>query len=73
MPTDKDDFLDFPLFELGVEIGIGEAALAPVFMHDDVAVAWSEFRMELSAPRFQRRNPGSGSRQFGMGSYASTL
>ena len=31
-------------------IGIGEAALAPVFMHDDVAVAWSEFRMELSAP-----------------------
>src|SRR5918996_1835882 len=48
--TDQDDFLDAPLGELGVEIGIGKAALRPVLEHDDVAVARAEFRMELTAP-----------------------
>ena len=28
--ADEDDFLDLPLFELGVEISIGEAALPPM-------------------------------------------
>jgi hypothetical protein len=46
----KDDLLDPPLFELGVEIGISEAALRPVFQHDDVVVARAEFGMELSTP-----------------------
>src|SRR6266850_523710 len=39
-----------PVRELGIEIGIGEAALPPVLQHDDVAVARAEFGMELSAP-----------------------
>jgi hypothetical protein len=47
--ADEDDFVDPPLFELGVEIGIGEAALPPVLMHNDVAIARAEFGMELSA------------------------
>jgi hypothetical protein len=37
---------------LGVEIGIGKAALPPVLKHDDVAIAGAEFGMELSAPTF---------------------
>src|SRR6267143_889509 len=38
------------LFELGVEVGIGEAALRPVLKHDDVTIAGTELGMELSAP-----------------------
>src|SRR5260370_14373493 len=48
--ADENDFLDPMLFELGVEIGIGEAALCPVLKHDDVAIAGAELGMELSAP-----------------------
>src|SRR5713101_7075294 len=48
--ADEDDFLDPPLCELGVEIGIGEAALPPVLKHDDVTIARAKFGMELSAP-----------------------
>ena len=48
--ADQDDVLDPPLLELGVEIGIGEAALPPVLQHDDVAIAGAEFGMERSAP-----------------------
>ena len=48
--ADEDDVLDPPLFELGVEIGIGEAALCPVLKHDDVAMVRTKFGMELSAP-----------------------
>jgi hypothetical protein len=47
---DEDDFLDPPLFELGIQIGVGEAALRPVLKHEDVAMAGAEFGMELSAP-----------------------
>ncbi len=57
--TDKDDLLDPPLFELEVEIGIGEAALAPVFKNDDVAIVGAEFGMELAAP-------GSGGEELGL-------
>jgi hypothetical protein len=39
-----------PLGELGVEIGMGEAALPPVLQHDDVTIAGTEFGMERSAP-----------------------
>jgi hypothetical protein len=48
--ADEDDFLDAPLFELGVEIGIGEATLCPVLMHDHVVIVGAEFGIELSAP-----------------------
>src|SRR3989442_200008 len=49
--ADENDFLDPMLCELGVKIGIGEAALCPVLKHDDVASAGAELGMELSAPR----------------------
>ena len=49
--ADENNFLDPMLCELGVEIGIGEAALCPVLKHDDVAIAGTELGMELSAPR----------------------
>src|SRR3989442_668620 len=49
--ADEDDLLDPMLCELGVEVGIGEAALCPVLKHDDVASAGTELGMELSAPR----------------------
>ncbi len=49
--ADEDDVLDPMLCELGVEVGIGEAALCPVLKHDDVASAGAELGMELSAPR----------------------
>ncbi len=49
--ADEDDVLDPMLCELGVKIGIGEAALCPVLKHDDVASAGTELGMELSAPR----------------------
>src|SRR2546426_11030887 len=45
--ADEDDVLDPPLFELGVEVGIGEPALRPVLEHDDVAIAGAELGMEL--------------------------
>src|SRR5438093_5745592 len=48
--ADEDELLDPPLGEVGVEIGIGEAALCPVLQHDDVTIAWAECGMELSAP-----------------------
>ena len=33
---DQDDLLDAMLLELGVEIGVGEAALRPVLVDDDI-------------------------------------
>jgi hypothetical protein len=38
------------LLELGVEIGVGEAALRPVLMDDDITLLWAELRIELAAP-----------------------
>src|SRR5467141_3029499 len=38
------------MFELGIEIGIGEAALCPVLKHDNVPMVGTELGMELSAP-----------------------
>jgi hypothetical protein len=51
-------FLDSPLLELRVEIGIGKAALCPVLEHDDVAMVGAEFGMELSAPTSRREGLG---------------
>src|SRR5260221_3030605 len=48
--ADEDDFLDPMLCELGVKIGISEAALCPVLKHDDVASAGAELGVELYAP-----------------------
>src|SRR5215813_11812596 len=48
--ADEDELLDPPLGELGVEIGIGKAALPPVLQHHDVARMGAELGMELSTP-----------------------
>jgi hypothetical protein len=53
--ADQDDVLDPPLCELGVEIGVGEAALPPVLKHDGVAVAGGRILKSKSGRVFFRR------------------
>src|SRR5207245_2350495 len=48
--ADQDDLLDTMLLELRIEIGVGEAALCPMFVDDDVPLLRSEFRIKLAAP-----------------------
>jgi hypothetical protein len=37
------------LFELRVEMGVGESASRPVFVDDNIARPWTEFRMIKAA------------------------
>src|SRR5438876_12392581 len=48
--ADQDDLLDTMLLELRIEIGVGEAALCPMFVDDDISLLRPEFRMKLAAP-----------------------
>ncbi len=48
--ADEDDLLDPALFEFGVQVGIGEAALRPVLVHDDISRPGTELGIELSTP-----------------------
>src|SRR5258706_12965743 len=48
--ADHDDVFDTMLFELLIEIGVGETALRPMLLDDDVAVLGREVRMPFTAP-----------------------
>ena len=43
--------MDAMLLEQQIQIGVGEAAGAPVLLHDDLARLRREFAPELAAPR----------------------
>src|SRR5262245_8832358 len=55
--ADQNYFLYSTLIELCVKIGIGKAALCPVFKHDYITFARSEFRMELTTPSSSSETP----------------
>jgi hypothetical protein len=56
--ADHDAVLDAVLFELLVEIGVGEAALRPMFFDDYIFLLWCEIRMPFAAPcSFRKRLP----------------
>ena len=48
--ADDDHMGDALLLQLKVQIGIGEPALAPVLLNDDVAALRHEVRVPLTAP-----------------------
>src|SRR5258705_449577 len=56
--ADEDDFFDSQLFKLGIEIGIGEAALPPVLKHDDDAPRTIARLPLLGALCIPRTDPG---------------
>src|ERR1700722_7692294 len=49
--ADENDLLNAVLLELEVEIGVGETALRPMLLDDDVTVLGAKLRIELAAPR----------------------
>jgi hypothetical protein len=48
--ADEDDLLDAVLLELLIEVRVGEAALRPVLLDDDVAWLRDEVRVPFAAP-----------------------
>ena len=50
--TDGDDMRDAVLLELEIEVSIGEAALRPVLLDDDVASLRHEIWMPFAADNF---------------------
>jgi hypothetical protein len=45
-----DELMDSMLLELEIQIGVGEAAGAPMLLDDDFARAWREFDTEFATP-----------------------
>jgi hypothetical protein len=45
-----DELMDSMLLELEIQIGVGEAAGAPMLLDDDFAWVWREFGTELATP-----------------------
>jgi hypothetical protein len=46
----QDDLPDAVLLELEVEVRVGEAALSPMLVNDDITFLGTEFRVEFPAP-----------------------
>src|ERR1700722_7628118 len=49
--ADENGLLNTVLLELAVEIGIGETALRPMLLDDDVPLLRAKLRVDLTAPR----------------------
>ena len=54
--ADQDDLTDAVLLELKVEVRVGEAALRPVLMNNDVTFLRAKFWVEFPAPSAAMEN-----------------